>query len=210
MRTQADVLRLFAPGLSVGSTSSYHHYSATRRPRGVLVRSARAADVLLPATAPGRRSQHAEPHNAQRNSDAPPPSLSDKAKKSSSTPVSAPVYQKAGPVPSEPASTSHISRVLPAAETPAAELGSPANQLSASQALFVAEREAKELEKAEEERKWKEKPLATRAWIKIKEEAAHYWHGTKLLAKEVRISARLLRRLLLGHSLTRREHRQVS
>ncbi|WFD05992.1 LETM1 domain-containing protein ylh47 [Malassezia vespertilionis] len=44
---------------------------------------------------------------------------------------------------------------------------------------------------------------------KIKEEAAHYWHGTKLLGKEVSISFRLLRRMLLGYTLTRREHRQL-
>ncbi|PWN24532.1 LETM1-domain-containing protein, partial [Jaminaea rosea] len=42
-----------------------------------------------------------------------------------------------------------------------------------------------------------------------REEAQHYWHGTKLLGKEIRISSRLLRRLLLGYSLTRREHRQL-
>ena len=92
---------------------------------------------------------------------------------------------------------------------PGAELGSDANQLSASQAL-LAEKQEKELEAKEAEERWKRQPLVKRAWIKVKEEAAHYWHGTKLLAKEVKISARLLRRLMLGYNLTRREHRQVS
>ena len=53
-------------------------------------------------------------------------------------------------------------------------------------------------------------PLATRIWKKVKHEAQHYWHGTKLLVSEVRISARLQWKLLHGESLTRRERRQVS
>ena len=52
-------------------------------------------------------------------------------------------------------------------------------------------------------------PLATRVWKKVKHEAQHYWHGSKLLAAEVRISARLQWKLLHGESLTRRERRQV-
>ena len=52
-------------------------------------------------------------------------------------------------------------------------------------------------------------PLATRVWKKVKHEAQHYWHGSKLLAAEVRISSRLQWKLLHGESLTRRERRQV-
>lgn len=48
-----------------------------------------------------------------------------------------------------------------------------------------------------------------RLWVGIKKEASHYWHGTKLLGKEIRISARIQGRLLAGKKLTRREHRQV-
>jgi len=55
----------------------------------------------------------------------------------------------------------------------------------------------------------KQAPLMTRAWKKIKHEAAHYWHGSKLLVSEVRISARLQWKILHGESLTRRERRQV-
>ena len=53
-------------------------------------------------------------------------------------------------------------------------------------------------------------PLGTRVWKKVKHEAAHYWHGTKLLISEVRISARLQWKILHGETLTRRERRQVS
>ncbi|KAI9140228.1 LETM1-like protein-domain-containing protein [Paraphysoderma sedebokerense] len=49
------------------------------------------------------------------------------------------------------------------------------------------------------------KPLLQR----IKDEAIHYWHGTKLLAMEIRISSRLLFKLLRGQKLSRREHRQL-
>ena len=52
-------------------------------------------------------------------------------------------------------------------------------------------------------------PLLTRAWAKVKHEAAHYWHGSKLLAAEVRISSRLQWKLLHGETLTRRERRQL-
>lgn len=53
-------------------------------------------------------------------------------------------------------------------------------------------------------------PLMTRAWKKVKHEAAHYWNGTKLLVSEVRISARLQWKILHGETLTRRERRQAS
>ena len=49
-----------------------------------------------------------------------------------------------------------------------------------------------------------------RSWATIKHEARHYWHGTKLLGKEVAISWRLLRKLLRGQQLTRRESRQLT
>ncbi|KAI0031695.1 LETM1-like protein-domain-containing protein [Vararia minispora EC-137] len=52
-------------------------------------------------------------------------------------------------------------------------------------------------------------PLSTRVWQKVKHEVQHYWHGSKLLAKEVRISSRLQWKILHGESLTRRERRQL-
>lgn len=51
--------------------------------------------------------------------------------------------------------------------------------------------------------------LGPRVWKAIKDGASHYWHGTKLLVSEVRISARLQWKLLHGEALTRREKRQV-
>jgi len=52
-------------------------------------------------------------------------------------------------------------------------------------------------------------PLATRVWKKVKHEAQHYWQGSKLLGAEIRISSRLLWKILHGESLTRRERRQL-
>jgi LETM1 and EF-hand domain-containing protein 1 len=52
-------------------------------------------------------------------------------------------------------------------------------------------------------------PLVSRAWSKVKHEASHYWSGSKLLAKEVRIASRFQWKLLHGDSLTRRERRQL-
>ncbi|KAJ3094610.1 hypothetical protein HDU97_007872 [Phlyctochytrium planicorne] len=44
---------------------------------------------------------------------------------------------------------------------------------------------------------------------RIQTEALHYWHGLKLLGAEVSISSRLVMKLLRGHTLTRRENRQL-
>jgi LETM1 and EF-hand domain-containing protein 1, mitochondrial len=52
-------------------------------------------------------------------------------------------------------------------------------------------------------------PLIPRVWKAVKDGASHYWHGSKLLVSEVRISARLQWKLLHGEALTRREKRQV-
>ncbi|KAF9532923.1 LETM1-domain-containing protein [Crepidotus variabilis] len=52
-------------------------------------------------------------------------------------------------------------------------------------------------------------PLSTRVWKKVKHEAQHYWHGSKLLVSEVRISSKLQWKILHGEALTRRERRQL-
>ncbi|KAF9430825.1 hypothetical protein BGZ94_003614 [Podila epigama] len=46
-------------------------------------------------------------------------------------------------------------------------------------------------------------------WERFKNEMIHYWHGTKLLGKEIKISTKLAGRLLQGNKLTRREQRQL-
>jgi len=51
----------------------------------------------------------------------------------------------------------------------------------------------------------KKKPIL----IRVKDELVHYWHGTKLLGLEIKISTKFLYRLLKGEKLTRREIRQV-
>jgi len=53
-------------------------------------------------------------------------------------------------------------------------------------------------------------PLPTRVWKKVKHEAQHYWHGSKLLVSDVRIASKLQWKILHGDALTRRERRQVS
>ena len=51
-------------------------------------------------------------------------------------------------------------------------------------------------------------PRWTPAWIVhvVRKEAAHYYHGAKLLAADCRVASRLLGRLVTQRSLTRREH----
>lgn len=46
-------------------------------------------------------------------------------------------------------------------------------------------------------------------WEKIKHEAVHYWDGTKLLGYEIKISTKLIFKLLAGYGLTRRESQQL-
>ncbi|EDO19234.1 hypothetical protein Kpol_1050p94 [Vanderwaltozyma polyspora DSM 70294] len=45
-------------------------------------------------------------------------------------------------------------------------------------------------------------------WVRIKNEASHYWNGTKLLGLEIKISFRLLSKITAGYELTRREKLQ--
>ena len=44
------------------------------------------------------------------------------------------------------------------------------------------------------------------AWKGLKETAVHYYHGSKLLVADVKIASRLFRMVLVGRTLTRREH----
>jgi len=47
-------------------------------------------------------------------------------------------------------------------------------------------------------------------WQRIKHEVVHYWHGSKLLAKETRIASSLFwKSTVKGQQLTRREHKQL-
>lgn len=44
---------------------------------------------------------------------------------------------------------------------------------------------------------------------RVKEGLKHYWHGSKLLAYETKISSKLIFKLIRGESLIRREKRQL-
>ncbi|ORX91120.1 LETM1-domain-containing protein [Basidiobolus meristosporus CBS 931.73] len=71
---------------------------------------------------------------------------------------------------------------------------------------------AKEVLKKETEAASKvaaEAPKKKSLWAKVKAEAVHYWHGTKLLGVEIKISTKLLTKMVSGFSLTRREQRQL-
>ncbi len=47
-------------------------------------------------------------------------------------------------------------------------------------------------------------------WVIIKKEAKHYWLGTKLLGKDVKIASRLVSKVLSGRTLSRRERQQLT
>lgn len=46
-------------------------------------------------------------------------------------------------------------------------------------------------------------------WQKVKGEILHYYHGFRLLGLDMKISAKLIWRILHGNELSRREHRLV-
>lgn len=46
-------------------------------------------------------------------------------------------------------------------------------------------------------------------WGKVKAEILHYYHGFRLLSLDMKISAKLIWRILHGNELNRREHRLV-
>lgn len=46
-------------------------------------------------------------------------------------------------------------------------------------------------------------------WEKVKHEAQHYWDGTKLLGYEMKVSTKLLMKLIVGYGLSRRETKQL-
>lgn len=46
-------------------------------------------------------------------------------------------------------------------------------------------------------------------WKSIKEEAHHYWVGSKLLWSEIKVTKQILHRVVQGHEMTRRERKQL-
>lgn len=46
-------------------------------------------------------------------------------------------------------------------------------------------------------------------WDRIKHEIAHYWSGTKLLGYEIKVSTKLLFKMMAGYGLSRRESNQL-
>lgn len=49
-----------------------------------------------------------------------------------------------------------------------------------------------------------------RWWAVVKKEAKHYWLGTKLLGKDIKIASRLATKVLQGRALSRRERQQLT
>ncbi len=54
---------------------------------------------------------------------------------------------------------------------------------------------------------WVMNPRQT--WQSIKDEAHHYWVGSKLLWSEIKVTKQILQRVVQGHELTRRERNQL-
>lgn len=73
---------------------------------------------------------------------------------------------------------------------------------------MIQAKEAPPTEVAETpETKPQEKKLTL--WEKVKHEASHYWNGTKLLGYEIKVSTKLLIKMVSGYGLSRRENNQL-
>lgn len=60
-------------------------------------------------------------------------------------------------------------------------------------------------------KKFAENPVGSmkELWVMTKEVAHHYWLGSKLLWQEMKLASSILRRVLAGHAMTRRERLQL-
>jgi LETM1 and EF-hand domain-containing protein 1 len=103
------------------------------------------------------------------------------------------------PAPSKPASSASASPTKSADKI---------NEASAPLETKPAVAEDKSAVKSKDDTK--PEGRIARSWAWVKHEANHYWDGSKLLAAEVRVSSKLLRKVLNGARLTRRERRQAS
>ncbi|KAJ1308540.1 hypothetical protein OPQ81_004241 [Rhizoctonia solani] len=106
------------------------------------------------------------------------------------------------PTPSKPAPLTTASSSSPA------KPGDGNIDASTSEVKPIVPAEEKSATKSKDEAKPEGRLAKTWAWIK--HEANHYWDGSKLLAAEVRVSSKLLRKVLNGARLTRRERRQLT
>ncbi|KAK0564223.1 LETM1 domain-containing protein ylh47 [Tilletia horrida] len=212
--TQADVVQLFSPALVARSyasassssvqprtnsrTASTHTVSLRQPPRATF-----APFSLVRQYSTGlRQDSNSKPDGS------PPPgssqaSKSSDEKKASGTPdrpSPETPYQQAGGPPSAPKAADQ--------KTPDTKDGAVI-KADAEKSVTPSKSASKDVAEQKADSDKPKASLPVRIWHKIKEEAQHYWHGSKLLAKEVSISSRLLRRLMLGYNLTRREHRQL-
>ncbi|KAE8223705.1 hypothetical protein CF319_g3298 [Tilletia indica] len=209
--TQTDVLRLFSPAVLAHSAQSsgrtIHTVSVRRPPR----------PTFTPLTLVRQHSTEVQEERSQKsNSSTPPPVVkrpAAPANANASSPPNQPSpttpYQQAGDPPSAPSSASSSSQTNSASQKSLQDQES--EKTSVAKLDASAKASSKEVADTSESEKDKGPKLSlpVRIWNKVKEEAQHYWHGSKLLGKEVSISARLLRRLMLGYNLTRREYRQL-
>lgn len=80
---------------------------------------------------------------------------------------------------------------------------------SAKSAVQTASPESTTVDSIALEKKDEKADKKLTIWQKVKKEAVHYWDGTKLLGKEIRISFRLALKMAAGYELSRRESRQL-
>jgi LETM1 and EF-hand domain-containing protein 1 len=106
--------------------------------------------------------------------------------------------------PTPPPTTSHSQKSDSSVSADTAQQPTTTSTTVTQEATIPSESEAST---AVEKKDKPEKKLTL--WQKVKKEAVHYWDGTKLLGKEIRISFRLALKMAAGYELSRRESRQL-
>ena len=53
-----------------------------------------------------------------------------------------------------------------------------------------------------------DKPKKT-VWVRVKEEVKHYYHGFRLLTLDVKVSSKIIWKVVHGNTLSRRENKQL-
>ncbi|KAI9710250.1 MAG: hypothetical protein M1820_002743 [Bogoriella megaspora] len=179
--------------------------------RGAVRRAPRSLPKQLPAVAlllPSRR-YGTETSTSGGGAQGPPPGFNiEQAKKSLPTQQEQKEQQKAAASEAKPDEDAPKAEIQSSKDQPNAQ---PSTKAAESASLSELASEKAEQSKAEEKKVAKKDEEKKKLTLlqKIKEEAMHYWDGTKLLATEVKISTKLAIKMAAGYELSRREHRQL-
>jgi len=171
--------------LALNYTHGYRHWQSHQQVRSI------STETRPPDAKPFPLPSAPSSQKPQSNARAPPPPMPPQPPRTEEPPAHKSAQSDSAQ--KSPSTTSETTRPSPTVNPQAA---------AAVQADTAALLEKKDKPEAKEEKK-------LTIWQRVKKEAVHYWDGTKLLGKEIRISFRLALKMAAGYELSRRESRQL-